>query len=119
MALQIIDNVATTVSNDAGTNPQSILFKEAFSSVDTTSLSQAEEIKMSFPVGVNVVNMGLIATGKYLYIKPTANVTVIFDGGAETHVFLAGKASRLWMNYTGMSLTVSGSANLIELLIAG
>jgi len=119
LALQIIDNVNITLSNDSGTNPQSILFKEAFNSVDTASLLQAEEIKQSFPVGVNVVNMGLIATGKYLYIKPTANVTAIFDGGAETHVFLAGKASRLWMNYTGLSLTVSGSANFVQLVIAG
>lgn len=119
MALQIIDNVAITLSNDAGTNPQSILMKEVLAVTDSSSLTQAEEIKQNFPVGVTVVNMGQVATGKFLYIKPTANVTVIFDGGAETHVFLAGKASRIWMNYTAMSLTVSGSANFIQLVIAG
>ena len=118
MALQIIDNVAITLSNDAGTNPQSIIFKELANSTDAVSLTQAEEFKENFPVGVNVIPMGQLGTGKFLYIKPTANVTAIFDGGAETHVFLAGKASRLWMNYTAMSLTVSGAPNFIQVIVA-
>lgn len=115
MSLSIIDNVHVVLSKTAS----ALIFEDLTNVTDTSSLTNAVEYNQSFPVATTVVGMGQVGTGKFLYIKPTANVTAVFDGGAETHVFLAGKASRIWMNFSALSLTVSGSANIIQVVIAG
>jgi hypothetical protein len=117
--LQVIDNKNFIASVDAGTNPQQLLLKDVTPSTDVVSFTQSQSYNQSFPVAVNTINMGQIATAKALYIKPAANVVLIFNGSADPLTFLAGKASILYMNFTSVTMTVAGAPAIVEILILG
>lgn len=117
--MQLNDRVEFTLSRDNGSNPQDIIAKKTEDTTDTALITEMREFHEPFPVGTTVIPMGAIGQGRWVYIKPTADVAMLTNGGTEQLTFRGGKASRFWMNFTSMSLVVSGAANVIHLVIAG
>lgn len=117
--MQLIDVIQLTLSNDNGTNPQSVVKKENTSNTDTALLTELVEFKQPFPVATTALAMGTIAQGRWIYVKPTSDVSLLFNGGAEPIQFRGGKVSRMWINFTAVSVVVSGAPNVVEIVIAG
>lgn len=117
--MQLKDKIDHRLSVDTGSSPQDLLLKKYEELTDTTLLLEAVQVDQPFPVATTVVSMGTIAQGKWIYVKPTADCSLIFNGGLEQRQFRAGKASRLWMNFTAVSVVVTGAINQIHIVIAG
>ncbi len=115
--MRIQDKSTFLISEDNVSDPQNILFKEVLDVVDTTSVTEVRNASETFPVGVNVISLGNIAAGKLIYVKPTA--ACVMTIGGETISLRAGKVSKIWADFTTLTITVSTASNKIALVIAG
>jgi len=117
--MQLVDTVQFTLSRDTGSSPQDILSKKYEVSTDATLLTESVTFDQPFPVATTALSMGTIAQGRFIYVKPTSDISIIFNGGAEPIVFRAGKVSKMWINFTAASVVVSGAPVQVNIVIAG
>lgn len=117
--MQLVDTIQFTLSRDTGSSPQDILSKKYEASTDSTNLVESVTFDQPFPVATTVLSMGTIAQGRFMYIKPAADVSILFNGGVEPIVFRGGKASKMWINFTSASIVVTGAAVQTNIVIAG
>lgn len=120
MALRFYDKQKITISEDASVEPKLIRCQEESEVTDVTTLSEVVTRQETFPVGTHVISLGNISQGKFLMIKPKASTTagtvvMNLDGSLTAHSLRAGKITKMWTNYTSLSLTVAVAS--VELLI--
>ena len=115
--MQLREKAKLTISEDAVTEPKSIRFQEDFEDIDTTLLKEIVVRQETFPIGTHAISLGNISTGKFLYIKPKKDLQVSINGGAN-QTFRGGKASKLWMTVTSLSI-IPTEAQEVILVCAG
>jgi hypothetical protein len=106
------------ISEDTLSEPKQVRFSEAFEDIELTLIKESITRTEKFPVGTNSISMGNVAQGKFLYIKPAANVSVSMDGG-PLMVFRANKATRMWVDFTSLDITVATDPAFVTILLAG
>jgi hypothetical protein len=104
--MQLKEKTKLTISDDSTSEPKSIRFSEEFEDIDTLLLKESITRQESFPIGTHAISLGNIALGKFLYIKPKKDLQVAINGGPAI-TFRAGKASRLWIAITSLSITTT------------
>lgn len=119
MALRLNDNMSLTLSRDISSSPQDIIMKHVENVNEDVLLTEAAELDQPLPVATNVFPMGTIATGRFLYIKPAANVSLIFNGGTEQILIRGGKVTRLWADFTSLDIVVTGAPVQVHAVVAG
>jgi hypothetical protein len=108
-----------TISKDLVNDPKVIKFSEDFSDIDVASLAEIVTRDESFPVGTVSIPMGNIASGKFLYIRPEADITFTLNGGSPL-VAKGGKATKMWTTVTSLTLTIPAAVPVsVALVIAG
>lgn len=117
--MQLKDKIEFTLSNDTGSSPQDIRAKKFEETTDTTLLTETAMFDQPFPVATTALSMGTIAQGRWIYVKAASDVSLLFNGGVEPIVFRGGKASRMWINFTAVSIVVTGAPIQTNILIAG
>jgi len=106
------------LSEDNTSDPKFINFQAKEEVSDLTSLLDSANRTKSYPIGTHVIDMGQIAEGRWLYIKPTdKDVSISLDGGAQM-LFRSGKASEMWVTFTSLSMILT-EATRVNLAIAG
>lgn len=115
--MRFYEKVSLKISEDLSTDPKRIKFAEDLEDIDADNLEEIVSRYESFPVGVHAIPLGNITTPKLLIIKPTADLSVTIDGTAYT--FKGGKLSKLWVEFSTLSLTVTTAANVVSLVVAG
>lgn len=115
--MRFYEKTQVKISEDSSTDPKRIKFAEDLEDTDVTSLPEIVVRYESFPVGTSAINLGNIATPKLLIVKPTNDVDVEIDGTAYT--FKGGKLSKLWIEFSSLSLVVTTTANVVSLVVAG
>lgn len=115
--MRIHEETLILISEDEISVPKEIRFKTDSSNSDTDSLNEIVSLETIFPIATTVVNMGNIAAGKFLYIKPTLTCTAVVGG--ESLVLRAGKENKLWIDFTSLSIIEANAPNLISIVIAG
>jgi hypothetical protein len=110
--MRIIDKVKLTVSSDTLNEPKLIRLAEEFEDIDTTLLKESVTRQETFPVGTHSIGLGNIALGKFLYIKPAKDLQAIING--ESITLRGGKASKMWVSVTTLSIT---TAEIQEVLV--
>ena len=106
------------LSEDTTNIPKKIRFAEEFEDTDVTNLLECLVREESFPIGTHTISLGNIAQGKFLIIKPAADLLVKIDGGSN-QTFVAGKFSKMWVKFTSLEITVSTAAQVVVIGIAG
>jgi hypothetical protein len=102
------------ISEDNSSAPQNVRFSDAITDVDTTSLAHLHDASDAYPVGTTSVPMGQITLAKYLWIKPAASIQIILSGSTTPLTLIAGKATKIWGNYTSLQIVVpTGTTNTL------
>lgn len=94
-----------TISEDLSTAPVNIRFADSTSDVDVANIAHLKDCTDSFPIGTTPVSMGQITLGKFLWIKSSVSVGIALSGGAPFSL-IANKASKLWVSFTSLAITV-------------
>lgn len=116
--MRVYQSSKIVISKDNATNPQEIRFSSTKEVIDTTTVGESHDASGIYAVGTTVVPMGTIAAGELLIITPAADCDILVDG-TESVSLKAGKQSVLWIDFTALSVVVTGVANQIDILIAG
>jgi len=74
-------------------------------------------LHQSLPVGVNVIDLGNITVGKLIVVKPKAKVVLTIQG--QTISIAANKVFKAWVDFTSLSVTITGTAAEVVLVAAG
>ena len=106
------------LSEDTLSTPKQVRFSEEFEDVDLSLLKESVTRSEAFPVGTHAIGLGNIALGKFLCIKPAADLDVSINGAA-VQKFRGGKISKLWIEFTTLSITVSTDPQTVVLVVAG
>ena len=117
MPLRIYENNSVLISEDISTTPKQILFSNSAESTDITSLTEVRNISESFPIGTTAVSMGNMALGNYLWCKPTADCQLDIDGAVLD--IKGGKETKIWGDFTAVSVIVVTAANKVQIILAG
>jgi len=115
--MRIYEKTLITISTDELSNPKEIKFQTDSTSEDLLSCNEVKSADDIFPVATTAVSMGNITNGKFIYAKPTLDCTLVLSG--ENVALRAGKASKIWANFTSVSIIEAVAPNAIELVIAG
>lgn len=117
--MKFLETSTITISQDSVQSPTQIRFSDTISDTDTASILKSVTIQTEFPAGTHAIDLGQITTGKLLLIKPTANMTMNLDAADTDYTLKAGKMSKLWADFTSLSITVSGAAQTISIFVGG
>lgn len=116
--MRILEKTTFTLSVDDVSEPVNILLKSVKETADTTSCTKAISGSSTFAISTtHTINLGDITAAKFLYIKPTLDVTAIIGG--ESIAFRAGKESFLWADFTTLQFVVGLTANKIAFAVGG
>lgn len=116
--MRIFEKTTFTLSSDDVSDPQNILMKSVKETADTTSCTKSVTLSSLFAISTtHTIDLGDITAAKFLYIKPTLDVTAIIGG--ESILFRGGKESVIWADFTTLQLTVGLVANRISLAVGG
>lgn len=112
-----------TISEDTASEPKQIRFSEESEVVDVTNLSECITRQEVFPVGTHAISLGNIALAKLLSIRPKAStvsgsVTMSINGSSALSL-RPGKITRMWTDYTSLSITVAGNPVEVLVVVAG
>ena len=116
--MRFYEKTQIVLSEDTLSEPKQIRFSENFEDVDITLLKESITRHETFPIGVHAISLGNIALGKFLCLKPDFDVEASINGGA-LQKFRANKVSKLWVELTSLSLTVTTQANEVVVVVAG
>ena len=116
--MRLSDQAIIKLSRDAITDPKLIRFSDEATDIDVTLLIESITKDETYPIGTTAINMGNIVTGRWLWIRPSANIGLIINGGAALNL-RANKTSRMWLDFTAVSLVVTGAPAQISVVIAG
>lgn len=121
MALRVRDTQTLLISEDQTTNPKKIRLQEQFDDVDLTTLSEVNTRQETFPVGTHSIDLGNIAEGRFIYVKPIANTgqVQLELNGSNALTLRNGKPSKLWTLFNQVNLIVSGNAAEVLIVVAG
>lgn len=117
------EKTTITISEDTSSQPKQIRFADESEDTDILSLTKVRDLVDTYPVGSNALSLGQITTGKFVWIKPSADVTLVIEG--QNLKCKAGKASKLWTEFTTLAIDVPNTtANtskppLVSLVIGG
>jgi len=104
-----LETTQILISDDTSNQPQNIRFDEEISDIDVTSLTQILNLSPAqFAPGTTAINMQTIATGLWLYIKPTAALSLIINGQAPLDL-QPGKSTKMWATFTSISVVNPGT----------
>lgn len=104
------------LSVDNATTPTQIRFSEDLTDSETTLISESITRNESFPIGTNIINMGTIAAGKFLYLKSNQALDLDIDG--EVLSVLANKPIMLWVDFAAISL-ITSQVSIVSLVVGG
>jgi hypothetical protein len=121
LALQLLDKVNVQISSDATTTPVQLAFSQQINITNNALIAQYEAADQTYTVGTHILPMGSISAGKFVWIYPkgTVDVGIIFNGGSDTIVFVKGEPTKMYVNFTSMSLVVTGSSQEVQLFYGG
>lgn len=111
------------ISEDVSNQPKQIRFSDESEDVDVTSLTKFRDLVDNYPVGSNALSLGQITQGKFIWIRPAADVTLVVD--SQNIKLKAGKASKLWTEFTTLAIDVPNTTQntstppLVSLVIGG
>lgn len=116
--MRIYEKISLKISEDASSDPKNIRFAEEVEDTNTELLPEVVVRQEIFPVGSHNIPLGNIAEGRYLFIKPTAQITFKLNNGTDL-TLRAGKVFRAWINFTQLDITVSSNPAQVVLFAAG
>jgi hypothetical protein len=116
--MRLREQAQITLSEDTLTDPKQIRFGEIIDDIDTSLITECVTRVEKFPIGTTAISMGNIAAGKFLYIKPTSDLDIVINT-SQTLTLRGGKATKMWVNFTALSLIVSTAAQNVTLVLAG
>lgn len=116
--MKFSETTETLICEDLAVNPKEIRFKEEFEDIELELLVECLVRQETFPIGTYAISLGNIAEGRWLFVKASADLGLSINGGAA--LTLRGeKTTRLWVNFTSLSITVSGNATEVLIALAG
>lgn len=115
--MRIYEKSLVTISEDASSSPDQILFQNNRTEEDLLSCSECKNTSDIFPIATTVVSMGNITAGKYIFVKPTLDCTLVLSG--ENIALTAGKVFSGWCEFTSVSIIEAVAPNKIMMVIAG
>ena len=117
--MKLVEASTVTISQDTGTTPTQIRYAETIADTDTTSILKSVTVQTSFPVGTHTINLGQIATGKLLLIKPASDLLVNINGADTDYTVKGGKMSKIWADITSLQIEVTGAAQIVSIFVGG
>lgn len=115
--MRVYDKSLLLISEDEVSVPKQIRFQSDATVEDLTSVNEVRVATDIFPIATTVVSMGNIAAGKFIFAKPTLDCTLVLGG--ENISLRAGKESKIWADFTTVSIIETTAPNEITLVIAG
>lgn len=115
--MRIYEKSQILISKDEVSDPQQIRFESIMTDTDVLTCNESKTIEDTFPIATTSVNMGNIAQGKLIIIKPTGNCTLVLD--SEEIDLRGGKESKIWATFTTVSIIEAVAPNEISICIAG
>lgn len=115
--MRIYENNQMVISKDEVSNPQQVRFQSAFSDTDVLTCQESKTIEDTFPIATTPVDMGNIAQGKLIVVKPTGDCTLVLD--SQNIALRGGKESKIWADFTTVSIIEATAPNEISMCIAG
>jgi hypothetical protein len=115
--MRIKETTKIVLSEDTISDPKKIRYSEDFEDIDTTLLTESITKNDTLSTGTHVISMGNIAAGKFLCIKPDADLGISINGGA-TITIRADKVTKMWATITSLSL-IATEATDVSLVLAG
>lgn len=115
--MRLLEKSTLVVSEDTSSDPKNIRFSEVVDMTDDTLLPESLVRQETYPVGTHVISLGNIAEARYLFIKPSANITIEVNGSPIS--LRANKTFRGWITFTSLSLIVAGQPAQIVLFVGG
>jgi hypothetical protein len=115
--MRILESVKIVISEDEVSDPQEIRYKTKYETNDDTSITEVVSNELSFPVGTTPVSLGLISAGKFVSVKPEADLTLEIDG--EPVNLRANKRSFIWADFTAIQIINGGVAAVIASVVIG
>jgi hypothetical protein len=116
--MRLLERTTILLSEDLGPEPKKIRFKEQFENSELELIKEVKVLQEVFPIGTHSISLGNIAQGRFLLIKPKSNVQISINGGAAL-TLREDKVTKMWLNFTQLSLTVTGSASEVIIVVAG
>lgn len=115
--MRLYNKTSLIISEDSSTDPKMIRFSEAFEDTDVTLLPEVTVRQETFPVATHVISLGNIAQGRFLFIKPKAQIVASIGG--QTLTLRANKVFTAWVEFTSLSIIVSGTPAEVVIALAG
>lgn len=115
--MRIYESSNIVVSKDEVANPTQVRFESSFTEADVLTCNESKTIEDTFPIATTAVDMGNIAAGKLIVIKPTGDCTLLLD--AQEIALKGGKESKIWASFATVSIVEATAPNEISILIAG
>lgn len=117
--MRFYEKTKITISEDTTNEPKLIRLSEDIETTDVLLLKENVLRQETFPVGAHSIPLGNIALGKFLYIKPKADLEFALNGSATLYKVRGGKASKLWVEFTSLNITISTDPQEVLLYCAG
>ena len=116
--MRLLEKTLITLSEDALSEPKQIRLSEDSESIELSLAKECLVRTEVFPVGSHVINLGNITSPKWLFIKPSADISVSLNGNPNL-IFRGGKISKLWVTLTTVQISVLTASVTVTIALAG
>jgi hypothetical protein len=117
--MRFYEKTKITISEDTTNEPKLIRLSEDIETTDVTLLKESISRQETFPVGTHAISLGNIALGKFLYLKPKQDMEFSINGSTPVLKARGGKATKMWVEITSLSITISTDPQEVLVFCAG
>lgn len=116
--MRLQEKATIILSDDASNDPKQIRFRQEFDDIDSLLLKESITRQEKFPIGSAVINMGNIAQGRFLVIKPAKALQLKLNGSLTLLTVRANKFTKMWIDFTSVEITTTEEQDVL-IVIAG